>query len=206
MKLAKSHVFFGTAIIVAAAAGACGGSVSQEPAEGSGGNGTGGASQASATTSASSTSSDVASVTTSATTTTTSTSGPAGGGGDPSGCAELAPISLNQGKIVWDESMDGVWTPGESAAVQVTMLNTSNNAIQYPGLTIKSDNALVATRNPYNALFVLDGNQSADLDVKYLADPAVSPGTTVTFTATLHSINDVSCDALLKYSFEALIE
>ena len=197
-------------LVVLSAAAACGGAVSKEP----GGAGGAGGSSADATSATSTSASTTDAVATSASTAdatstsavTTATTGPAGGGGDPTGCAQLAPIQLSMGSFRGDDSMDGVWTAGESATVNVTLTNTSSLDVDYPGIEIASDNPLVTSPAPYAALFLIFGDEVTSLGVPFTADPAVPPNTPVTFTATLHSISDVSCTGLASYSFTATIE
>lgn len=86
------------------------------------------------------------------------------------------------------------------------MTNTSDADIQYPGIEIISEHDGVTTGSPYNAFFVLFAKQSNELGVDFAADAAIMLGTVVTFKATLHSINDVSCTNLPGLSFTATVQ
>lgn len=186
---------------------ACGGVASQELG-GQGGAGGGGGASSAVVTSASTTD---AVATSSATTDVASSSssgptGPAGGGGDPTGCAQLEPLQLSFGGIRGDDSMDGIWSAGETALVNVTLTNTSDQDIDYPGVKVVSDNPLVTTDSPYNALFLIFAGETTSLGFPFTADASVTPGTAVTFVATPHSIQDVSCVGLPTLTMTATIE
>jgi hypothetical protein len=131
--------------------------------------------------------------------------GMGGSGGGASLCAELEPLKLEPG-LLMDVDQNGKWSPGESAIVNVNMTNTSNVDINYPGIQMQSDNPLVTTGNPYNALFVIFANQTTELGVTFAADSMIAPGTNVKFSVTLHNIMNESCINLPKLEMTVPIE
>jgi len=120
-------------------------------------------------------------------------------------CGELAPIELSKPSFA-DAGGDGQWNPGEWAAVFVTMTNTSDAQVNYPGITMTSDNPLVSAANPYGALFTVLANKTGVIDVTFEADAAVPKGTSVHFVATLTDIQGNVCDELPALELDIVIE
>ncbi len=167
---------------------ACGGDVETGPtssssSSSSGGGGDGGGSSSSTSSSSSSSSSS-------------STSS-----GAPSAeCEGLAPLVLS------DPAVSPGWGPGEAGSVFITLTNTSSMDLQYPGVSVSADNALITPDAATNTFFVLFADTGMPIDVLFNADPSIPSGTKVTFTATAMDIQAVLCTNIPSITFETTIQ
>jgi hypothetical protein len=133
------------------------------------------------------------------------TGGAGGSGGDTStstgtftmtdgaaDCTLLGALKLSD-PVAKDDSGDGKWSPGENALVTATMTNPLDFDVQYPGITWSSNNPLVSSGSPYNALFVIFAGESTPIDVGFAADPSIAPGTSVELTGRLTDLQGNVC-------------
>lgn len=84
------------------------------------------------------------------------------------------------------------WEPGGSVTVGVTMHNPGPDYTDYPSIIVESDDPLVTSAAPGNQLFAILEDMSTELMVTFDADDAIAPGTEVTFTIRMASL-DVVC-------------
>ncbi|MFO0611018.1 MAG: hypothetical protein U0414_00420 [Polyangiaceae bacterium] len=141
--------------------------------------------------------------------TSSSSTGSSGGGAGGSGssgvggadvCATMKDVTLSDLVLV-DAGGDGVWSPGESASMQVTLTNQSPaDNFNYPGFTVSADAPGFTSSG--NTLFGLFGSQSTVVPFDVQADSAVPAGTTVELTLHVTTLG-ADCPALdtLKQSF-----
>ncbi len=212
----RSLIGIALALGVLSGAVGCGGDVDTTGSAGGAGGGGAGGFATTTTTSQGGTGAGTTTASTSSsgpTTTVTETSeggggsgagGTGGGGGAVEGCTALAPIQLSKPEIA-DADQDGTWSPGEAASVFVTMTNTSDMDVQYPGVKIESDNPLVGPGG-YNAFFVLFAGTAMPIEVGFEAKAETPPGTVVTLTATLVDIQATVCTELPSLSFDVTIQ
>lgn len=168
---------------------ACGGDVetgsTSSSSSSSGGGGDGGGSSSSSSSSGSSSSS--------------SSSSTSSGAPSPE-CEGLAPLVLSNPVV------SPGWGPGEGGFVTITLTNTSSMDLQYPGVSVSADNALITPEASTNTFFVLFADTGMPIDVTFNADPAIPSGTKVTFTATAMDIQSVLCTNIPSITFETTIQ
>jgi hypothetical protein len=81
------------------------------------------------------------------------------------------------------------WTAGGSVEVGVTMYNPGPDFTNYPSIIVEADDPLVTSGMPNNSLFAILEGMSTEIFVVFEADDAVEPGTEVTFTISMATLD-----------------
>ena len=87
--------------------------------------------------------------------------------------------------VVLDSGLDGVWDAGESAAIEIDLLNVGSAGFGwYPGASIETDSPFVeiVSGNNENTFYGIDANDVYDGYFLVYANEDTPPGTSVDFT------------------------
>jgi hypothetical protein len=188
----------GAGLVVTFAAIACSGNVDEvdgdETAPDDGGEGGAGAAPATSTSGA--TSNNATSGGTNTSGSSVSTGGGEGGGGEGGGpsevCAAMQLVGIGDPVLI-DAGGDAIWSPGESAHLQVTLTNLSfADNFFYPGVAVIPN--VFAVAGGENTLFGIPATESVVVDVSASADPSASPGTEVTLDFVVTTLNEPCAD------------
>ena len=126
---------------------------------------------------------------TSGTTTDDESSSDGSTGPIPEDCNGIEMIELNDPYVTPIEAK--AWLPGGSVTVGATMYNPGPEYTNYPSIVVESDNPLVTSGMPNFSLFAILEDMSAEVSVTFAADDAIEPGTEVTFTIYMASLDQV---------------
>lgn len=109
----------------------------------------------------------------------------------PDGCAGIDVIELLDPYVTPIDA--ATWLPGGSVMVGATMHNGgSEDFLDYPSIIVESDDPLVTSGAPGNQLFGILAGDSVDIFVQFDADDAITPGSDVTFTIRMATL-DTPC-------------
>jgi hypothetical protein len=123
--------------------------------------------------------------------------GGAGGGELSRECQHLLPVTIDD--VSLDDGPDDVWTIGETAMVQVTLVSPVDST-WYPGVRISHTTSAATPDEGSNFLFGLLANEPATIGVAF---EAVQAGT-ITFAIDVEHING-SCPGADSTTFEATV-
>lgn len=107
----------------------------------------------------------------------------------PEDCNGIEMIELNDPFVTPIEAQ--AFLPGGSVTVGATMYNPGPEYTNYPSIIVESDNPLVTSGMPNFSLFAILEDMSAEVSVVFEADDAIEPGTEVTFTIRMASLDQV---------------
>ncbi len=107
----------------------------------------------------------------------------------PEGCFGIDTVALLD-PVVTPIDADS-WSPGGSVTVGATLSNPGPDFVDYPSIVVESDHPQVTSAAPNNSLFAILTGQAVPLSVVFIADRAVPPGTEVTFTIRMATLETV---------------
>ncbi|MBK8264686.1 MAG: hypothetical protein IPK80_25510 [Nannocystis sp.] len=123
-------------------------------------------------------------------------------GQDQAVCAAAAPIALIDPTA---EPQPAPWLPGGSIEVGVTLHNTGGADFSwYPGIEVSADHPLVTSGAPANWLYAIFAGMKTPIAVVFTADPAIEPGTLVTFTIR-GVVLGKQCEGLAETTVQATV-
>ena len=108
-----------------------------------------------------------------------------------------APVFEVQNPVFSDSNSDGVWNPGETAIIDVELVNSGSAGFgYYPGAVITTDNPYITilSHENSNTFYGIDANTTYEGQFEVLADESTPMGTEVEFNISWGYSPTAPCD------------